>query len=65
MSRISVDEAARLWNEASDDELRELAGRVQELAATAALVTLQFNNNRGSDAPVAAQRMRELLGPAI
>ena len=25
MSRISVDEAARLWNEASDDELRELA----------------------------------------
>jgi hypothetical protein len=21
-----------------------------------------FNNNRGSDAPVAAQRMRELLG---
>ena len=27
MSRISVDEAARLWNEASDDELQELAGR--------------------------------------
>ena len=26
MSRISVDEAARLWNEASDDELRVLAG---------------------------------------
>ena len=26
MSRISVEEAARLWNEASDDELRELAG---------------------------------------
>ena len=26
MSRISVDEAARLWNEASDDELRALAG---------------------------------------
>ena len=26
VSRISVDEAARLWNEASDDELRELAG---------------------------------------
>ena len=25
MSRISVDEAARLWHEASDDELRELA----------------------------------------
>ena len=27
MSRISVDEAARLWNDASDDELRALAGR--------------------------------------
>jgi cyclic dehypoxanthinyl futalosine synthase len=26
MTRISVDEAARLWNEASDDELRTLAG---------------------------------------
>jgi cyclic dehypoxanthinyl futalosine synthase len=25
VSRISIDEAARLWNEASDDELRELA----------------------------------------
>ena len=23
-----------------------------------------FNNNRGSDAPVAAERMRELLGQA-
>ncbi len=26
MSRITVDEAARLWHEASDEELRELAG---------------------------------------
>ena len=26
MTRISVEEASRLWNEASDDELRELAG---------------------------------------
>jgi cyclic dehypoxanthinyl futalosine synthase len=25
MTRVTVDEAARLWNEASDDELRELA----------------------------------------
>ena len=25
MSRISVEEAAQLWHEASDDELRELA----------------------------------------
>jgi cyclic dehypoxanthinyl futalosine synthase len=29
VSRISVDEAARLWHEASDDELRELAGAVR------------------------------------
>ncbi len=29
MTRISVAEAARLWNEASDDELRELAGAVR------------------------------------
>ena len=57
--------AERFGYRYSDDELRELAGRVQELAATAAVVKLQFNNNRGSDAPVAAQRMRELLGPAI
>ena len=57
--------AERFGYRYSDDELRELAGRVQELAATAAVVTLQFNNNRGSDAPVAAQRMRELLEPAI
>ena len=25
MSRISVEEAARLWHEAGDDELRDLA----------------------------------------
>jgi hypothetical protein len=24
-----------------------------------------FNNNRGSDAPVAAEQMRELLGQAV
>jgi hypothetical protein len=24
-----------------------------------------FNNNRGSDAPVAAERMRELLGQTV
>jgi uncharacterized protein YecE (DUF72 family) len=24
-----------------------------------------FNNNRGADAPVAAQRMRELLGQEV
>jgi cyclic dehypoxanthinyl futalosine synthase len=29
MTRISVDEAGRLWNEASDDELKHLAGEVR------------------------------------
>ena len=47
-----------------DHELEEIRARAQELAAQAAEVRLMFNNNRGSDAPVAAQRMRELLGQA-
>ena len=46
----------------SDDELGEIVGRAQELAATAALVKLHFNNNSGADAPNAARRVRELLG---
>ncbi len=45
-----------------DDELEEIGARARELAATAEQVRLHFNNNRGSDAPVAAERMRELLG---
>jgi uncharacterized protein YecE (DUF72 family) len=49
----------------SDDELEEIRGRGQELAEQAAELRLMFNNNRGSDAPVAAERMRELLGQAI
>jgi uncharacterized protein YecE (DUF72 family) len=44
-----------------DDELRELGERAQELAGQAKDVRLMFNNNRGADAPQAAQRMRELL----
>ena len=34
MSRISVDEAARLWNEASDDELRAARRRGTRAAGT-------------------------------
>jgi uncharacterized protein YecE (DUF72 family) len=49
----------------SDDELGEIGARARELAATAGQVRLHFNNNRGSDAPVAAERMRELLGKAV
>jgi uncharacterized protein YecE (DUF72 family) len=45
----------------SDEELEEIGGRARELAEQADEVHVLFNNNRGSDAPVAAKRMRELL----
>ncbi len=44
------------------DELQELAGRAEGLAADADVVRVMFNNNRGADAPKAGERMRELLG---
>jgi uncharacterized protein YecE (DUF72 family) len=46
----------------SDAELEEIAGRARELAGTASIVNVAFNNNRGADAPTSARRMRELLG---
>ena len=46
----------------SDDELHEIAQRAGELAGETGVVNVMFNNNRGADAPVAARRMRELLG---
>jgi len=49
----------------SDEELKEIRGRVQELASEAAEVRLMFNDDRGSDAPVAAERFNELLSPAV
>jgi uncharacterized protein YecE (DUF72 family) len=45
----------------ADDELEEIGERAHELAGEAEDVHVMFNNNRGSDAPVAAARMRELL----
>jgi uncharacterized protein YecE (DUF72 family) len=45
-----------------DAELEELAQRAEGLAEEADTVRVMFNNNRGDDAPVAAARMRELLG---
>jgi uncharacterized protein YecE (DUF72 family) len=48
----------------SDDELREIGGRVNGMAEQAATVHVMFNNNRGADAPSAAQRFRELIGQA-
>jgi uncharacterized protein YecE (DUF72 family) len=47
-----------------DSELEEIGERAHELAADADIVHVTFNNNRGADAPVAAARMRELLGQA-
>jgi uncharacterized protein YecE (DUF72 family) len=47
-----------------DDELEEVAGRAQAMAEQAAEVHVAFNNNRGDDAPTAAQRFRALLGQA-
>jgi uncharacterized protein YecE (DUF72 family) len=52
----------RFGHRYSDSQLGEIGERARELAAAAETVRLQFNNNRGSDAPVAAERMRELLG---
>jgi uncharacterized protein YecE (DUF72 family) len=49
----------------ADEELEEIGGRANELAEQADRVHVMFNNNRGSDAPVAAERMRELLGQAV
>lgn len=49
------------WDYA-DDELAELEDRVDTLAAGAPTVRMMFNNNRGADAPTAAQRMKERLG---
>jgi uncharacterized protein YecE (DUF72 family) len=53
--------AERFGYRYSDDELKEIAQRAQELAGQAKDVRVMFNNNRGADAPVAAQRMKELL----
>jgi uncharacterized protein YecE (DUF72 family) len=46
----------------SDEELEEVAARVEGLAEQAREVHVLFNNNRGDDAPTAAQRFRSLLG---
>src|SRR5918994_1019909 len=45
----------------TDDELQEIAGRAREMAESAGEVHVAFNNNRGDDAPTAAQRFRAVL----
>jgi uncharacterized protein YecE (DUF72 family) len=47
-----------------DEELEEIADRVHGMAEQAGEVHVAFNNNRGDDAPTAAQRFRALLGQA-
>jgi uncharacterized protein YecE (DUF72 family) len=54
--------AERFGYRYADEELEELAGRARHMAEDADAVHVMFNNNRGSYAPVAAARMRELLG---
>jgi uncharacterized protein YecE (DUF72 family) len=54
--------AERFGWEYSDDELREIAARVETMAEQAAAVHVQFNNNRGRDAPSSARRFRQLIG---
>jgi uncharacterized protein YecE (DUF72 family) len=49
----------------TDDELEEIAGRARGLAESAGEVHVAFNNNRGDDAPTAAQRFRALLGQEV
>jgi len=49
----------------SDEELEELGERAGRLAQEVPAVRMMFNNNRGADAPTAAQRMRELLGQEV
>jgi uncharacterized protein YecE (DUF72 family) len=46
----------------SDEELEEIGQRARGLAEEADEVHVMFNNNSRDDAPVAARRMRELLG---
>ena len=46
----------------SEDELKEIDGRVQTMAESAGDVHAMFNNNRGADAPSAAMRYRILMG---
>ena len=49
----------------TDDELEEIAGRARGLAESAGEVHVAFNNNRGDDAPTAAQRFRAPLGQEV
>ena len=57
--------AERFAHRYADEELEELGERAGRLAEEVPVVRMMFNNNRGADAPTAAQRMRELLGQGV
>jgi uncharacterized protein YecE (DUF72 family) len=54
--------AERFGWEYTDDELKEIAKRVEGMAEQAAAVHVAFNNNRGRDAPTSARRFRQMMG---
>ena len=54
--------AERFGWDYSDEELREVARRVEGMAEDADSVHVMFNNNRGADAPTSARRFRTLMG---
>jgi uncharacterized protein YecE (DUF72 family) len=54
--------AERFGWDYSDEQLEEIAGRARAMAEQAEVVHVQFNNNRGRDAPTSARRFRELIG---
>jgi uncharacterized protein YecE (DUF72 family) len=54
--------AERFGWEYTDEELQEIARRVEGMAEQAAAVHVAFNNNRGADAPSAARRFRQMMG---
>ena len=53
--------AERFGWDYEDEELRELAERAEGLAKEVPVVRMMFNNNRGGDAPRAAERFRDLV----
>jgi uncharacterized protein YecE (DUF72 family) len=54
--------AERFGWDYSDKELREIRDRAERLGEEAREVRVMYNNNRGADAPRAAERFREIIG---
>jgi uncharacterized protein YecE (DUF72 family) len=54
--------AERFGWDYSDAELEEVAERARGMAEDAGFVHVQFNNNRGADAPTSARKFRMLMG---